>query len=258
MQKTKVAVVGACVTRDCFNRSFVPFYRDNFECVATVWQSSFRSLTAPKTHVPDQELVGRLNEKQLAYLKEDIEKEHVRKLIALKPDYIVLDAYADVHYGVCEINGVSVTCNPNSLMKTEFYKKNKEKLAAVSLLKHPDQLSKVKDAFLEFVEMIERVLPSTHIVLHLFEFTDAFLNSKGESVKFEGVKYDYIDRANALLNEFYDEVLKEKDLAVVDMRTRYYLGDENYPFGLEPYHFERQYQLDFISKFSLMCHKDSL
>lgn len=258
MEKTKVAVVGACVTRDCFNRSFVPFYRENFECVATVWQSSFISLVSPPTKVVDEELVGRLNEKQLAYLKEDIEKAHIRKLVSLKPDYIILDLYADMHYGVCNVNDSIVTCNPNSLMKTEFYKKNKERLTAVNLLNSPEQFPQVKQAFFEFIDLMKRLLPDSRVVLHLFEFTDAFINKKGEHVKFEGPKYSYIEKANNLLNKFYEQILSERDVTTVDMRNRYYLGDESYPFGLEPYHFERQYQLDFISKFSLLCHRDQL
>jgi hypothetical protein len=258
MEKTKVAVVGACVTRDCFNRSFVPFYRDNFECVSTVWQSSFISLVSTPTKVPDEDLTGRLNDKQLAYLKEDIEKQHVRKLVAQKPDYIILDLYADTHYGTCLINGTPVTCNPNSLLKTSFYKLNKDSLAAISLLSNPEQLPKVKEAFYQFIELMQRSLPNARVVLHLFEFTDAYINTKGESIKFEGPKYAYIEKANALLNKFYDEILSEREIMTVDMRARYYLGDESYPFGLEPYHFERQYQLDFISKFSLLCHKEAL
>ncbi|WP_095079247.1 DUF6270 domain-containing protein [Pseudomonas sp. Irchel s3h17] len=258
METTKVAVVGACVTRDCFNRSFVPFYRENFECVSTVWQSSFISLVSPPTKVADQELAGRLNDKQLAYLKEDIEKEHIRKLVAQKPDYIILDLYADTHYGTCLINGTPVTCNPNSLMKTNFYKLNKDNLTASNLLNSPEQFSKVKDAFYRFIELMQHSLPNARVILHLFEFTDAYINKKGESIKFEGSKYAYIEKANTLLNKFYAEVLKEREITTIDMRDRYYLGDEGYPFGLEPYHFERQYQLDFISKFSLICHKDKL
>ena len=88
-----------------------------------------------------------INDKQLAYLKEDIEKQHVRKLVAQKPDYIILDLYADTHYGTCLINGTPVTCNPNSLLKTSFYKLNKDSLAAISLLSNPEQLPKVKEAF---------------------------------------------------------------------------------------------------------------
>ncbi len=258
MEKTKVAVVGACVTRDCFNRSFVPFYRDNFECVSTVWQSSFISLVSPPTKVADQELAGRLNDKQLAYLKEDIEKEHIKKLVVQKPDYIILDLYADIHYGTCFINNIPVTCNPNSLMKTNFYKLNKDNLTACSLLNTPEQLPKVKEAFYRFIELMQSSLPKAHVILHLFEFTDAYISKKGESIKFEGMKYEYITKANALLNTLYDEILSEREIMTVDMRDRYYLGDESYPFGLEPYHFERQYQLDFISKFSLLCHKDKL
>lgn len=255
---TKVAVVGACVTRDCFNRSFVPFYRDNFECVSTVWQSSFISLVSTPTRLADPELAGRLNEKQLVYLKEDIEKTHVRKLVGQKPDYIILDLYSDTHYGTCTINDTAVTCNPNSLMKTNFYKLNKEALTSSSLLNCPEQFPKVKEALYRFIENMRHALPGASVVLHLFEFTDAYINKKGESVRFEGAKYAYIEKANALLNRLYDEILAEMDVMTVDMRGRYYLGDEGYPFGLEPYHFERQYQLDFISKFSLLCQKNKI
>lgn len=258
MKQTKVAVVGACVTRDCFNRTFVPFYRENFECVSTVWQSSFISLVSAPTKIPDNELVGRLNDKQMAYLKEDIEKEHIKKLIGTNPEYIILDLYADTHYGTCQLNDTHVTCNPNGLMKTQYYKLNKEALSASSLLNSPEQQAKVKQAIYRFIELMGKHLPKAKIVLHLFEFTDAFINKSGESIKFEGPKYAYIDKANALLNRFYDEILSETNLLTLDMRTRYYLGDENHPFGLEPYHFERQYQLDFISKFSLLCHKSTL
>lgn len=99
----KIACYGSCITRDNFNSKLNSNYKNTFECVATSEHSSIISLLAPKVQYDLNKLNYTLSEfshrnKEIAI--KDLERSFLLELIETQPDYLIMDFFPDIYFGV--------------------------------------------------------------------------------------------------------------------------------------------------------------
>src|SRR5690606_18445585 len=96
------------------------------------------------------------------------------------------------------------------------------------------------------------ILPQEKIILVLPELTDEYYDKDGVIKKFEGAGTSNPDNRK-YLNYFWDKlnnyfISKLPNIKLIDMRKTGYIGNENYPFGISPGHYESQYYKEFLNR----------
>lgn len=141
--KIKIAVIGSCVTRDLFNSKFINNYKDFYECVSTVWQTSMISFMSEPSTLDDSliELDGDVTKLQRNTLLRDLDKSYKDEIINKQPDYIIFDLYTDVKYGAIRTKkNTYLTNNPNGFRKTKYFKEQHFE-EALNVFKDKDYLN---------------------------------------------------------------------------------------------------------------------
>ena len=116
MSKPRVAVIGSCVTRDNFNSNFSSVYKDRVNLVAEAYQCSLPSLAR---HEPIGLQNAGLSGKYGKVLADEYSGESLDKIADSRPDYVIMDGYADVQFGVTKKDGLYVTRNHMAFISQE-------------------------------------------------------------------------------------------------------------------------------------------
>ncbi|WP_250622043.1 DUF6270 domain-containing protein [Bacillus subtilis] len=175
----KVAVYGSCVTRDNFNSQFNADYKNFFDCVLTQNQSSIIStMSKPNYIVIDNENMSN-HEKNT--LKTDFENSFLTEIKSVQPDILILDFFADVHFGYVEISDNQfVTNNRWTLPKTNYYKFTiQNKKQSFNIEDHFENYFALwKQKFNLFYNYVRLNCPKTKIILNSARNVHHFLIKK--------------------------------------------------------------------------------
>lgn len=107
--RPRVAVLGSCVSRDPFNRRFVPAYREKVELVESVYQSAMPSLSREefiKADIPDA-----LQPQFRQFMRREHDGKNLSRLALAAADIVVIDFFADVHMGITKLDKYYTTRN---------------------------------------------------------------------------------------------------------------------------------------------------
>ncbi|MBZ5749069.1 DUF6270 domain-containing protein [Metabacillus rhizolycopersici] len=258
MEKITVSVIGSCVTRDTFNRNFVPDYKEYYECISTAWQSSIISLMSKKIELENEFLEGNLNDFHKQSLGNDLAKSYLTEIRNTPPDYILFDVYADLKYGVAKFNEGYVTNNPNNFRNTKAYKEKLFQREMRMVSNKKIYLELWKKSFEDLHRFIQENIPNTKLILNCFKLTNCFLGKDGQIHLFDMRKYPNLDVENQLLDEIYDYLKQEYNITSIDLRTNEYFADERHPFTLTPWHYGKEYYLDMVDELNKISLKDTL
>ncbi|MEI2379853.1 DUF6270 domain-containing protein [Priestia megaterium] len=242
-QMIKVAVLGSCVTRDNFNRTFNPNYKEFYECVLLQNQSSLISLMAsPVTFSPEE--IDHLNEWDQWNVRTDLEKTFLTDLKQSQPDYLILDLFSDVFFGCIVLENSVITNNHWKLWQTSYYKNINEP----SVIKLTDQqeeyLTLWKEAVQRLFSFVQTECPSCKVILHKARFASAYYN-ENKQVNTLTSSFD-IETANELWNELDMYVEEHYDIDVIDLTNEQFLAFEKHPWGLFSLHYEWDYYRAFL------------
>lgn len=178
-----VAVLGSCATRDVFNRKFCPDYPKFFKCVTSQLQGSLMSVLSEPFDLPDQALAG-LNAASARDVRSETKRELRRELSILQPEYLIVDMFGDVRFGVAKLkNGAIVTKNEWKLAKTQYFKNN---VIEELLPRNEEFFHKWCEAAQATRSHIRKVSPKTRIVLHDVEFVAKFRRTDGAIANLPG------------------------------------------------------------------------
>lgn len=256
MQK-KIAIIGACCSRDLFNAKFVPDWKDYFEVVYYAFQTSFISLMSAKIPYSQELLDSKellVSEEQVRsnrwyrdILEKELNKSYLSDLISLKPDNILLDFYSDVFNGVIKINK-----NSYVTQRTKDQRNNRAfdeyiNCDQVNIIDNRDEYFDLWKKYIEeFLGFLESNLPDTKILINKIRFSNVLRLEDGKT---ESYKYEKTD----LLNELYTEMLEyveslKHDITIVDLGKSYEI-DKNYIFG-GPWivHYVNEYYHDLLNE----------
>lgn len=174
-----VAVCGSCTSRDNFSSRFNPDYARWFHVTADVFQTSIISLMSPAlTDDEVPELVtgpgsgtdGEELDYKVRITREDVSRVFLAKLAAAKPDYLVLDFFADIHFGALRLpDGRYLTNNRWMLWPTRFHARLKDQggLTPVRIFADPDAYLELwTEALDRFAAFIAEHCPQTRVIVH--------------------------------------------------------------------------------------------
>lgn len=121
-----VSVFGSCVTRDNFNSRFNPSHKDHFEVVLSANQSSVIALMSPPIE-ERFEITRGLSDYDIWNIGSDLRREFLAQVVELQPDYLILDFFGDVHFGVARLaDGRYLTDNRWKTHFTDLYERHRD------------------------------------------------------------------------------------------------------------------------------------
>jgi hypothetical protein len=245
----RVAVFGSCVTRDVFNRRFSPNYRDLFDCVLLANQSSLISLMSPPVDATAADLTG-INEPAQRDVLADLTRSFLDDVVRLQPEYLIVDFFADVHFGCSVLDGGIVTRNKWKILKTPFYRDTWQR----DLQRGRAYFERWDDAAARFVAHVRTHSPSTRIVLHAARNATSFRTAENEVVPF--AKAERFERLNQRWDRFNGAFQDLAD-ATIDVFTDETISSVEHPWGKFPVHYEFDYHAAFLSKLTAIALDDA-
>lgn len=247
----RVAVFGSCLTRDVFNRRFSPHYRDLFDCVLLANQTSVISEMSPPVDVTGADLSG-IDEPGQAEVRADLTRSFLTDLERLQPDYLVLDWFADVHFGCARLDGGIVTRNRWKIAKTPFYEQTWQADLRPRGREYREQWN---EAARQLVAHVRTTSPGTRLVLHAARNATSVRRRGGEVERFGNA--ERLERMNRWWGRLNADFAPLAD-AVIDIFTDETISFDEHPWGPFAVHYELDYHAAFLSKLTAIALGDAL
>lgn len=255
----KVAVLGSCMTRDIFNSKFNLHYKKYFHCVLTQNQTSMISLMS----MPAKHEVGKIDNLESYHVwnvRTDLNKEFLQKIVVLKPEVLVMDFFADVYFGVLQIQeGTYITNNKWKLWKTSYYKELLDK-KELHLKNDPDVYMQLwKDSIDRFFQYIQPRLPTTKIIVVNAKFVNQYLSiSDNKTYKISELKKDNlnVEFANEYMLRMNQYVLDQYNAICLDMTNKNYISYDEHPWGPFYVHYTMDYYRDALNRLTRLSNME--
>lgn len=257
----QVAVLGSCITRDNFNSRFNADYKRWFRVGPTTNQSSMIALMSPPVDEP-WEPVREMKPYGLWNVHSDLSREIHGLLAQDQPDYLVLDFFGDIHFGVLETaDGRYLTNNRWRLHKTDLYQRLKDDAGTRVLRWEDDEDGYFElwvDAMDRFAELVARECPATRVVVHCgFNAREVMeegrqlpsvLGPRGKPARARA------RRANQFWKRINDHAATAYGWRHIDLREEWYVSFAEHPWGP----FEVHYTMDYYHRFQAEMHRLTL
>lgn len=249
----KVAVIGSCVSRDIFNRTFNPGYKDIFECVALANQVSFVSLMSDPIEVNPEDLNG-LNPRVHGELSREFSRHFLIELLDTQPDYVIMDFRPDIVFGFDDLNtGGTVTHNTWSTTKTRFYQEREATWFRAD--RTPEQFyARWNDAVDRFIGWLNANLPKTKIIVHKARNIATWTTRAGEVKRFS----PWSLRMNRHWDIMDDYVSAKPGVSTIDVLMPGQQSFEEHPWGPSALHYTFDYHQRFLTRLSRMALDDAV
>jgi hypothetical protein len=255
----RVAVLGSCTTRDNFNSRFNPDYRSMWDCVLSQNQSSIISIMSDGFEL-EAERFGDIGEYKRRLVRTDLNKEFLQQLAEVRPDYLVMDFFSDIHFGCLKLgDGRYITNNRWQLWKTDYYKelRGRGPLDELRIEDDPGKYLQIwRDAFDRLMQHLASRVPDTKVVLHRgFNTNRVLLSEEGRVLPLrEFKKLRKLDVAvmNKLWSELDDYAAGTWGLEAIDLTGRGYTSFDQHPWGAFFVHYTMDYYRDFLAELNLI------
>ena len=250
-----VAVLGSCMTRDVFNSRFNPDYKSMWQCNLLQNQASLISMMSPAYPLADEDLGEHVGDYNKMQVRNDTSREFLTRLVHEQPDYLIVDFFADVHFGVLDLGeGQFVTNNRWTLHRTHWYERRKEadELRALRLQDDPEAYLALWRAALDrLVELVRRDLPGTTVVVHrgrnverwLAEGRDRPMPMRRRPKLFK-IDVKQFNRDWRLLDDLASAV---DGWEQIDLTDREYRSFQGHPWGVFYVHYTFDYHDEFLA-----------
>lgn len=256
-----VSIFGSCVTRDNFNSRFNPGYRDFFEVKLSANQTSMIALMSPPIEEPFTP-TGSMSDYDRWNIGSDLTREFLTEVVELQPDYLLLDFFGDVHFGVARLpDGRYLTDNRWKIHLTDFYVRHRD-AGELTIIKHADD----PDAYFElwteamdrFAEYVARTCPQTRVIVHRgYNTGHALVPDQVRPIplhKLGEVARIDVRPLNAFWDRLDDYTISTHGWDAIDLRDLEAPSYAEHPWGA----FYVHYTPDYYHRFMAELHKISL
>lgn len=249
-----VAVCGSCTSRDNFSSRFNPGYARWFSVAADVFQTSIISLMSPPIDAPVP--AGEEETYQERITREDVTRAFLPKLAAAKPDYLVLDFFADVHFGFTRLaDGRYLTNNRWMLWPTEYHRRLKEteELPATRIFADPDAyLALWTEALDRFAAFLAEHCPDTRVIVHRgLNTEEVAVPGQHRTRPLREVRKAAplnVPRANALWARLDDYAITTHGWTAIDLREEGWTSYSEHPWKPFYVHYNPEYNHRFLAE----------
>ncbi|EOQ19531.1 hypothetical protein KOY_01831 [Bacillus cereus VDM021] len=251
----EIAVLGSCFSRNAFNSRdyFNPGYKKHYNCSLTQFHSSIISLMSNSVSI-DMKKFEDVTDKNKEFIRCDFEKDFFAKLKEAKPDYLIIDLYADAARDLIKVNDESYISASMVLRGSQYFKE----LMDYEFIGHSNNqlYFEIWKTYMEkFAEKVKEILPEDRIILNIGGFTYKYVDIDGTVKKFP--RSEIIKRNNyfwELLNGWFMQSIP--NCKVINLKDTNYIGQHNHPFGNTFSHYQPGYYKEFMSRLNKLVMQD--
>jgi hypothetical protein len=250
-----VAIAGSCPTRDNFNSRFNPDYRRWFSCELATNQTSMVTLMSPPVDISWNPL-KKMNDYDVWNINNDLSREFLALLADLQPEYLVVDFFADVHFGVVRLpDGRFVTDNRWKIQKTDWYEEQLERGALTRLTMQrqlDDYLPVWREAMHRFAAFVAERCPDTTVIVHRGWNTNLVqVQGRAEPMRmrqYKPMRPFNVSRGNELWAMLDDYCVEHFGWESIDLRGEEFTSYAEHPWGIYWVHYEPEYYHRFLAE----------
>lgn len=240
--KTKIGFLGSCSTRDIFRSVHNAKYSDEFEICFQQQRVSLISLmqdSVPYTFDSTRRIENG-QEKVFCseWIRDDLSKSLFEEL-KQGIDYLFIDIYFDVLFGVIIYDNTIITNNIWDAPFTDFYLNIENKEILTMCNNHAKYFELWKENCDKFFEYMNQKFPETKIVLNKIRAATKVIRKDGSSY----IAPSYVKRAermNTSLAELEQYIIDNHDVKVIDC-LEYAIADEGHIWGRYCVHYIKDY-----------------
>jgi hypothetical protein len=250
-----VAIAGSCPTRDNFNSRFNPGYKRWFSCDLATNQTSMIAQMSPPVDITWQPL-KKMNDYDVWNINSDLSRDFLTLVAELRPQYLVLDFFADVHFGVVRLaDGRFVTDNRWKIQYTDWYQELWEQRGLTRLTMQDDleeYLELWRAAMDRFAAHLAEHCPDTTVVVHRGWNTNLVrVPERPQPVLMR--RHKKMQKFDAQLgNELWaildDYCLEKFGWQAIDLRGEGFTSYAEHPWGAFWVHYEPEYYHRFLAE----------
>jgi hypothetical protein len=260
-----VAVFGSCTTRDNFNSRFNPDYKVRYDVRLAANQTSVVTMMSPPVE-EDFTPTQPMSDYDQWNIRSDLSREFLPLLAELQPDYLILDFFADIHFGVLRLeDGRFITNNRWKTWRTDLYERLKEAdgFERLRIFDNPDHYFALwSEALDRFASFVADHCPDTRVVVHCGFNTNVLVPPGSarpiplRSFK-KGARID-VPVANELWARLDDHATSTYGWDAIDLRDEGYLTFADHPWGPFYVHYTMDYYHRFLAELDLIDLSQSL
>ena len=247
----KIGIMGSCISQDVFRTFYNKNYKELFQVIFKTARLSVISVMNPPISYNHEDIVvlpeNPVNKNRTDIMRNDLSKTFFR-MMELGIDYLILDEYFEVFFGVVKYQDSYFTHNTWDYSYSNFFKN----------IKHPEILN-IQDNPEEYFELwkinidkffksIESEYPNLKIVLNKVKVVNLVLNKNGEKV-IKDYYTTFLHKINPNLEKIENYIEENyKNVIILDLRNEMKYCDENHIWGLGPVHYNKEYYNKFFEE----------
>ncbi|WP_454640122.1 DUF6270 domain-containing protein [Bacillus mycoides] len=246
----KIAVCGSCYSRVAFssNAYFNPDYKEKYDVVHTQFHSSIVSVMSKPTKFPSDYFLN-YTKTQIDYIKDDFEKGFFEKIELLKPDFLIMDFYADVFSDLIIFDEDHIITGSYYVRDSEYLYETSRVAEILTRENIEIYLSYWHKAMERFSQKIQEYMPQERIIFQRARAVETFYDKDKKVKKFKNDR-NFIERSNTLFEYMENYLLYlMPNVQVIDLAQFGYIGHYDFPYGGESVnHYEPNYYKEMLKK----------
>ena len=259
--KTKIGVLGSCVTRDAFNSSIVHNYKDFFKIEISAQRTSIISFMQDPIII-NEKLIDitpdtKRNRAKTHCISYDLNKNFLKELIEKDIEYLIIDNFLEVRLGILYFETHIMTNNTWHLSKTEFYKTLHDKFV-LKMSEFPDEYYLIWTKYVNiFFKFLEIYCPNIKIILNKGRYQDKVLKSNGTKY----INTQITTKANIinpLLDKLDSFITDNYNVRTIEFDYENTYLDEEHIWGFAPVHYQKNYYYNLIETMKNFVQEDML
>lgn len=246
----RVAILGACVSRDAFNSKIIPEYKNFFSVVAYQFQMSVISLMQSPIGYDSSDFVGDATEINREHLKTELAKNFLKDIAYQQPDYLIVDFYSDTVHGCLEVEDSIITNKKSKFEAIKAFRDFKVKKSYSPRKNYNEYMKLWESSFDKLCDFVKEKCPRTKILINKARLTDSYYDSfSKELIEINPEKdHAYYSNLNKIWSGFDDYAASKENVRTLNVDKKKYFADKDHIFNLFMVHYKNNFYRDFISE----------
>jgi len=240
--KPRINIIGSCVSRDVFNSRFNNAYKAHVEIGETVYQTALPSIVE-RSMIPDINDTDSTKSIFKKTLDEEFSGNSIDRIIASRPDFIIMDFFADIHFGVTRKMGRYVTRNHmafQALNDADVFYDDHESSSPERMRFDDDAYRSIAiKSLCNLRDSLRDDLPKVEFVVNSARFSSTYVNNDKETALFDN--HDRTQWKNGNWAALDEIAVDKLDAQQISHDEEFLVATPSHPWGLHPVHYIQPY-----------------
>lgn len=247
MDKTKVIVLGSCVSRVSMldgNQNGHGIASDYLELEYFLDKQNIVLAMMPPAFTREEVALVTADQlwdkSRINTVRQSLNKDTLRLIRESDAEYLIMDLF-DFQTNFAVMGTTAFDTNAYEFMNTVLFHKYQDKIRVSNFMELPEWIYYPYVAL--FFEEIMKKFDSDHMILNRFRANTYYLTKDGKIREIPGDfknPFQANDKYNASLRRLEDYIIERYHPYVLDL-SKFYMGDENVWSNLQGAHFEKQF-----------------